>query len=542
MNRRYFGLVPLFASFLALLLIAGCGSESSTDPGGGDPPAGPRIWYVDDDAMGSGSGSSWGNAIAHPSVAMDSSSAGDQIWVAFGTYYGLGNRSAPVVAFKAGVSLYGDFEGTETNLSERNSYYRATFDGGDTLYHVVTGADDALLHGIYVEHGRATNLSSPSEMRGAGIYCLNAKMRIALCYISDNEAYLGGGIYAEGDTVIIDSCTVRDNRSPVVSVDESAGGGGINIHAGRAVITGTVIRDNTSSAYGGGLLLYNSSAVVSGGLVALNSTADPGRDGGGVYIYNADAVELETEFVGCTISQNEAPRGAGIAANQSKIGFNDCTFMNNEAATSGSALHMTHCSYLMEHCILSSNGASALLTAYYMGPTPPRVFNCIFVYNGNNERQGGAIYHIGPLEIDFCTITGNIAEEGAGIYSIFPTSTTVVTNSIIWGNGSVSGPDQIQSVDGATASVTLTDIDQDGFADPGLWNLRSDPLFVVVGLGGAGRYYLSHIGAGQAADSPCIDKGSGTPIMHGLHERTTRTDSAFDTMMPDLGFHYKPMN
>ena len=105
----------------------------------------------------------------------------------------------------------------------------------------------------------------------------------------------------------------------------------------------------------------------------------------------------------------------------------------------------------------------------------------------------------------------------------------------------MSGPDQIQSVDGATASVTYTDIDQDGFAGGGLWNLRSDPLFVIAGFGASQRYYLSHIGAGQDFDSPCIDKGDGSSISHGLHERTTRTDSAFDTGLPDLGFHYKPM-
>lgn len=71
MNRRYFGMLPLFASLLALLLIAGCGSDSTTSvTGPGDDPTGLPIWYVDDSATGDGSGRSWENAFVHPSVAM----------------------------------------------------------------------------------------------------------------------------------------------------------------------------------------------------------------------------------------------------------------------------------------------------------------------------------------------------------------------------------------------------------------------------------------------------------------------------------------
>ncbi len=537
MNRRDFGLLPAVLSLLAVLLITGCGSDSTTAPGGDDDPSGPRTWYVDNDAIGTGSGRSWGNAFIHPSDAMDAASAGDQIWVAESTFYGPGNRHEPVVAFKAGVALYGGFAGGETDLSQRDHHDRATFSGGDTLYHVVTGADSALLHGIRVARGRATNLLSDPEMRGGGIYCLNAKMRIARCNISQCEAYLGAGIYAEGDTVVIDSCQIDDNLTYQADIDE-AGGGGISIMAGRAEIDACSIIYNTSGNNGGGLLLYNSSADVSRSTICENSLAGSDNNGGGIYVYNGEALELITDFSDCTICVNTATRGGGIATELSNIEFRDCNFHTNEATAAGSALFLHLSSFRMEHCIVAKNGVSALHTLYHIGSTP-RIFNCLFYSNGDSEKAGGAIFNnAASIEIEFCTFAYNKAREGAGIYNVFPIASLTVTNSILWGNNSTVGSPQIQNISGATATVTYTDIDQDGFFPIGTNNMRSDPLFAISGF--SGYYYLSHTAAGQNYDSPCIDMGNSAAVSHGLDSRTTRTDDVFDAGMADLGFHHKP--
>ena len=53
-----------------------------------------------------------------------------------------------------------------------------------------------------------------------------------------------------------------------------------------------------------------------------------------------------------------------------------------------------------------------------------------------------------------------------------------------------------------------------------------------------GDYYLSHIDAGQAADSPCIDAGSDSALALGLEGHTTRTDGVPDMGMVDMGYHY----
>ena len=67
--------------------------------------------------------------------------------------------------------------------------------------------------------------------------------------------------------------------------------------------------------------------------------------------------------------------------------------------------------------------------------------------------------------------------------------------------------------------------------------INDDPLFVT---GPRGAYYLSHIGTGQSADSPCVDGGLGAPVDYGLENRTTRTDGVVDASPVDMGYHHKP--
>jgi hypothetical protein len=115
---------------------------------------------------------------------------------------------------------------------------------------------------------------------------------------------------------------------------------------------------------------------------------------------------------------------------------------------------------------------------------------------------------------------------------------TYVKNCILWDNQAVSGGQQVQLVNGGTATISYSDIDQDGYFSPALFNFRSDPLFTWVGM--TGFYYLSHVAAGQDSDSPCIDAADGSAESYGLDTRNTRTDFVTDTDTADIGFHHRP--
>ena len=95
------------------------------------------IVYVDADATGGNDGTSWEDAFINLQDALGAAGAGDEVWVASGTYYpdrGLGatpgDRSARF-RLQSGVALFGGFSGAETQRLQRNPAVYPTVLSGD---------------------------------------------------------------------------------------------------------------------------------------------------------------------------------------------------------------------------------------------------------------------------------------------------------------------------------------------------------------------------------------------------------------------------
>lgn len=94
------------------------------DPEPGTAPQQATIRYVS--TTGSGDGSSWSNASSDLQAMIDASSAGDEIWVAKGTYHPTkliktSKKRSYAFILKEGVSLYGGFAGNETTRDARTA-------------------------------------------------------------------------------------------------------------------------------------------------------------------------------------------------------------------------------------------------------------------------------------------------------------------------------------------------------------------------------------------------------------------------------------
>ncbi|UCC29303.1 MAG: right-handed parallel beta-helix repeat-containing protein [Phycisphaerales bacterium] len=257
--------------------------------------------------------------------------------------------------------------------------------------------------------------------------------------------------------------------------------------------------------------------------------------GGGIYNTNHSNPTL----IRCTFRHNSGDYGGGMANdNSSGPSVSDCTFAANTAGNHGGGVYnasdeppsLANCQFVRNAAYYSGGGM------YNTDGTAPILFNCLF--SENTARNGAGICDISAAsKLRNCTLADNTARlGGGGMYSDGPIPR--FTNCIAWGNADSSGTGelaQIRRIDGTSPIVDHCCIQGWSGAWGGTGNIGDDPLFVP---GPAGCSYLSHIQAGQAVDSPCIDAGAGTSAGAGLDTLTTRSSEGVDTDATDMGFHY----
>ncbi len=204
------------------------------------------ILHVRTDGDDTASGASWSSAFKTIQRAIDEASTDDEIWVKAGTYPLAGGYAGRITVNKA-VSIYGGFDGTETQRDQRDRRTNATaVDGQDQAYSCFyfQSADGATLDGFTITGG-----TTAPHMSGAGI-CIDAcSPTIINCIIRGNKADgvgAGGGIASIGDgaSPSITNCLIVENAAE--------NGGAIylansNNPDNRPKITNCTITKNTTS-------------------------------------------------------------------------------------------------------------------------------------------------------------------------------------------------------------------------------------------------------------------------------------------------------
>ena len=176
-------------------------------PVGQDSLAAEGIVYVDAGATGANNGTSWDDAFTDLQPALDAAAAGDQIWVAAGTYKptvehgGIGDRYKSFQMIND-VALYGGFDPSVGDIAfeDRNWISHATILSGD-LYGD-DGPDFAYnyensYHVFY--HPEGTGLDSSAILDGFTVTGSNANGVSPHSY--------GGGMYNDGSSPTLINCT-----------------------------------------------------------------------------------------------------------------------------------------------------------------------------------------------------------------------------------------------------------------------------------------------------------------------------------------------
>lgn len=326
MKTRCFFHVPLLASTLWTVLLPGqlCGAVVYVKTNGNDALA----------------GTDWALAKQTLNAAMSVAVTNDAIWVARGTYF-------ENVTFKPGLTLYGGFNGTETDLAERNwaTNITAVFSTNGPVVTITNADRQTRLDGFTITGGIG--------IHGGGIKTIGAAPVIANNTIRNNITDgAGAGIsvwyfYIQSSTNIqfplITNNTIVENQA----INDEGDGAGIAVVSSSPLIAWNVIARNTATRNGGGIACWRHSLpVIANNFILANSaTYDEltvSLGGGAIFASATDfdgrpipgAVSAPV-IINNVLAANGGNFGGGISVVDSELGA--ATIANNTVVANNGA-------------------------------------------------------------------------------------------------------------------------------------------------------------------------------------------------------------
>lgn len=264
-------------------------------------------------------------------------------------------------------------------------------------------------------------------------------------------------------------------------------------NSGNPTVTNCTFRTNAASLDGGGIYNYNSNSNLTNCIFIRNWSIG----GAGIYNLNSsptliDCTYTENSTVGNYLIEIQDLRGGIIFNQNSDSTLINCTFNANQSVgmwNQASNPTMINCTFsINEDNGIVNRGSNPILTGckftgnsargmYNSGHSEPRVANSIF--SGN---KGGGVYDGENCRttLTSCTLTGNSARSGGGIFS--KEHISVLINCILWDNT----PDQTtglrtiknSNIQGGVPGEQNIDVDP-LFAKPGYWADANDPNIIV---------------------------------------------------------------
>lgn len=460
---------------------------------------------------GEGDGLSWATATSDLQAAIDASSAGDEVWVAKGIYkpFRLTNEKVATsysFVLKDGVSLYGGFDGTETDKASRA--LKPSGKPWDMANMTVLSGDDDVPDRWerVIEPGTTYRYTWAKENNQIPGTEKNSTHVIFQDQVIRNHTIIdgftitkgnanqhktkasGGGVYVQGN-VSLNACRFIENaawfRNEPISDGINALGGAVFLNgAGKASVTSCFFaRNYVNSSYtvgrGGGLFAQD--AMIDG-CVFEDCVGEDG--GGGVYL-------LGGKISNSTISNCYASAGGGLltTGTAENVEVYNCRSLNGGG--------------------INGEAGSMIIHA--------KVWDCYsdaLDYGPDLGGSGGGIYLDGGTAIG-CVVYNNMAFNGGGIYLRSEGSKAV--SCTVQHNATREGATPTSNISAASETILAGVTNTIGNPDADAKNFTAPSEFAGRADDDAKRAALAAADWSLAAGSAFIDAGSLTP---GVTETT----------------------
>ncbi|MCF6318914.1 MAG: hypothetical protein L3J83_06510 [Proteobacteria bacterium] len=421
------------------------------------------IIYVDENVVAAGNGSSWINAFDNLQDALAVAISGEEIWVAQGVYYPdvggsqMDNDRLATFTLIDGVSIYGGFNGTETDRNQRDPETNTTvlsgdIDGDDTngdgnniaestddiinnnSYNILIGSNvdtNTMLDGFTITAGKATS-ADPVNSKGAGIYCgtntsgpsLNQMIFIANLADDRGAATFGCSQY------VTNSSFINQYSDDLAGAVFATGGYYENI----------IFEGNEARRTGGAM--RNAANPLTMKNIKFIANKSRNADGGGLYS-SADVTLENILFSGNHAGSNSDDEGGGLYLLNSLVAnLTNVTFTGNKAADLGGAISMTNTATLnIQNSIIWNNQDST-------ASTPSSSIN---INGGTYTQTNSLVQYFGT------TGTGNLDEDPLFIMDTDPLAAPTSMGNARLMNISIA-------IDAGDNSFVTTGTDLDGRA------------------------------------------------------------------------------
>jgi hypothetical protein len=403
--------------------------DAPNDPGPGDPTV--------SDPLEDGSGDHPFDAIQE---CIDAAVDGDTVLVLDGTYTGTGNKNL-------------DFHGKPITVGSENGPDTCIVDCEDTGRGLIFQNHEtpaSILEGLTITNGAAPDAW---PWAGGAVYSYESSPTIRSCWIVNNHAEHGGGMYLRGpgNPTVID-CRVVGNAST------NSGAGGIWC-TNNCVLTieDSVLADNQGSpaaGAGGGLLASHGGTSVT--LRNCEISGNFANTGGGIGCDQSAALTVQD----CNICDNESGNAAGgLSIDDGGMATVTSSVFerNRSTAGHGGSISAYESTLILRDSTLVTNTASSRGAAISTYRADARVDNCLIRDNIAQEDGGAFRAHGGQLTVTNSIIVDNYGLERGGGFYCAGTATVAVTNTVLRRNRGGEGS-QIYLDGSATLTVSHCDV------------------------------------------------------------------------------------